>query len=169
MSTAARALLDEVKARRESTLPASSGFGPFPDFDRTLQTLTDEGFSFNLDPKLADEAEFAEPLPDFDLASSVPFHRSYIEAFPALRSGFGFVQPTPGYPHNINLPIYNPATLRTSSGHSHHLATQSSPCPERDSLLRSFVNETTSTSSPVVNNARKFDTSLLDIARRVSR
>ena len=119
MSTAARALLDDVKARRESTLPASSGFSPFPDFDRTLQTLTDEGgFSFNLDPKLADEAEFAEPLPDFDLASSVPFHGSYIEAFPALRSGFGIVQPTPGYPHNINLPIYDPVTLRTSSGHS---------------------------------------------------
>ena len=121
MSTAARALLDDVKARRESTLPASSGISPFPDFDRTLQTLTDEGgggFSFNLDPKLADEAEFAEPLPDFDLASSVPFYGSYIEAFPALRSGSGFIQPTYGYPHNINLPIYDPSTLRTSSGHS---------------------------------------------------
>jgi CCR4-NOT transcription complex subunit 4 len=121
MSTAARALLDDVKARRESTLPASSGFSPFPDFDRTLQTLTDEsggGFSFNLDPKLADETEFAEPLPDFDLASSVPFRGSYIEAFPALRSGFSFIRPTSSYPHNINLPIYEPATLRTGSGHS---------------------------------------------------
>ena len=121
MSTAAQALLDDVKARRESTLPASSGFSPFPDFDRTLQTLTDEGgggFSFNLDPKLADETKFAEPLPDFDLASSVPFHGSYIEAFPALRSGFSFIQPTPSYPPNINLPIYNPATPRTGSGHS---------------------------------------------------
>ena len=121
MSTAARALLDDVKARRGSTLPLSSGFSPFPDFDRTLQTLTDEGggsFSFNLDPKLADEAEFAEPLPDFDLASRIPFHGSYIEAFPALRSGFGFIHSMPGYPHNINFPIYNPATLRTSSGHA---------------------------------------------------
>ena len=121
MSTAARALLDDVKARRESTLPASSGFSPFPDFDRTLQTLTDEGgggFSFNLDLKLADETEFAEPLPDFDLASSVPFHGSYIEAFPALRSGFRLIRPTSNYPHNINLPIYDPATLRTDSGHS---------------------------------------------------
>ena len=118
MSMAARALLDDVKARRESTLPASSGFSPFPDFDRTLQTLTDEGgggFSFNLDPKLADEAE---PLPDFDLASTIPFHGSYIDAFPALRSGFGFIQPTSGYVHNINLPIYDPATLRTGTGQS---------------------------------------------------
>ena len=121
MSMAARALLDDVKARRESTLPASSGFSPFPDFDRTLQTLTDEGgggFSFNLDPKLADEAEFSEPLPDFDLASAVPFHGSYIEAFPALRSGFGFIQPSSGYVHSTNLPIYDPATLRTGSGRS---------------------------------------------------
>jgi CCR4-NOT transcription complex subunit 4 len=121
MSTAARALLDDVKARRESTLPASSGFSPFPDFDRTLQTLTDEsggGFSFNLDPKLADEAELAEPLPDFDLASSIPFHGSYIEAFPALRSGSSFSQPTSGHPHNINLHIYDPATRRTGSGYS---------------------------------------------------
>lgn len=121
MSMAARALLDDVKARRESTLPTSSGFSPFPDFDRTLQTLTDEGgggFSFNLDPKLADEAEVSEPLPDFDLASTVPFHGSYIEAFPALRSGFGFIQPSSGYVHNTNLPIYDPATSRTGSGHS---------------------------------------------------
>jgi CCR4-NOT transcription complex subunit 4 len=122
MSMAARALLDDVKARRESTLPASSGFSPFPDFDRTLQTLTDEdggGFSFNLDPKLADEAEASESLPDFDLASAVPFHGSYTEAFPALRSGFGFIhQPSSGYVHNNNLPIYDPATLRSDSGHS---------------------------------------------------
>ena len=121
MSMAARALLDDVKARRESILPASSGFSPFPDFDRTLQTLTDEGsggFSFNLDPKLADEAEVSEPLPDFDLVSTVPFHGSYIEAFPALRSGFGFIQPSSGYVQNANLPIYDPATVRTGSGHS---------------------------------------------------
>ena len=122
MSTAARALLDDVKARRESTLPTSSGFSPFPDFDRTLQTLADEGsggFSFNLDPKLADEAEFAEPLPDFDIASSVPFHGSYMEAFPALRSGFGFMQSSmSGYPHNLNRPIYDPGTLPAGSRHS---------------------------------------------------
>ena len=120
MSMAARALLDDVKARRESILPASSGLSPFPDFDRTLQTLTDEGgggFSFNLDPKLADEAKVSEPLPDF-VASTVPFHGSYIEAFPALRSGFGFIQPSSGYVPNTNLPIYDPATLRTGSGHS---------------------------------------------------
>jgi CCR4-NOT transcription complex subunit 4 len=121
MSMAARALLDDVKARRESSLPVSSGFSPFPDFDRTLQTLTDEGgggFSFNLDPKLADEAEVSEPLPDFDLASTVPFHGSYIEAFPALRSGFGFIHPSSGYIHNTNYPIYDPATSRSGSGHS---------------------------------------------------
>ena len=149
MSTAARALLDDVKARRESVLPASSGFSPFPDLDRTLQTLTDEGggFSFNLDTKLADKAGFSESLPDFDLASSVPFRGSYIEAFPALRSGFGFIQSTPGQTHDINPPIYDPAKLRTGSG---SFEKQSARGPNYIGLFNPFSDsgvESVSTSS----------------------
>ncbi|KAF8163178.1 hypothetical protein B0H34DRAFT_856722 [Crassisporium funariophilum] len=121
MSNAARALLDDVKARRESTLPVSSGLSPFPDFDRTLQTLSGEGgggFSFNLDPKLADQADATEPLPDFDVTSNIPFHGSYIDAFPALRSGSPYSSSPPaGYSPNLNRPIYDPALSRTASGH----------------------------------------------------
>lgn len=70
ISTQAQALLDDVRARRESLTHVNPS--PFPDFDRTLQNITggDEGFGgfkFNLDPKLAgkDTGENVE-LPDVD-------------------------------------------------------------------------------------------------------
>jgi len=120
MSTAARALLDDVKARRDSALPMSSLFSPFPDFDRTLQTLSGEdgSFSFNLDPKLADEAESVENLPNFDITSNVPFHGGYMDAFPALRNGPPYLQsPALGY-SLANHPIYDASIARSSSGSS---------------------------------------------------
>lgn len=73
MSNAARALLEDVKSRREYHLDNTVPLSPFPDLDDTLRTLTDTnneygGFSFNLDPKLAnlDDADVeALELPDF--------------------------------------------------------------------------------------------------------
>ncbi|KDR81487.1 hypothetical protein GALMADRAFT_60383 [Galerina marginata CBS 339.88] len=119
MSTAARALLDDVKARRESAIAIPSAFSPFPDFDRTLQTLRGEdggGFSFNLDPKVADGVDSASHLLDFDVASAIPFHGSYMDAFPALRSGSPYMQsPSIGYAHPINHPIYDPSAVRAGS------------------------------------------------------
>lgn len=119
MSNAARALLDDVKARRESALQAPSAFSPFPDFDRTLQTLSGEGgggFSFNFDPSLAEEAESAGQLPDFDVASTIPFHGSYIDAFPALRSGSPYLRsPSLGYPQASSHAIYDPLAVRGTS------------------------------------------------------
>ncbi|KAG6891324.1 hypothetical protein C0992_008778 [Termitomyces sp. T32_za158] len=122
MSTAARALLDDVKARRESVLPTMTGVSPFPDFDRTLQTLSGGdgvGFSFNLDPKLAGNNLDLPSLPDFEVEASVPFNGSYIDAFPALRSPTA--QPTnfaapPGlpYPHSTRS-SYDPNSTRSSS------------------------------------------------------
>lgn len=47
MSGAAKALLDDVRARRESAPPVSTQQSPFPDFDRTLSNLTAGGFSFS--------------------------------------------------------------------------------------------------------------------------
>lgn len=47
ISGAAKALLDDVRARRESAPPASTQQSPFPDFDRTLSNLTGGGFSFS--------------------------------------------------------------------------------------------------------------------------
>jgi CCR4-NOT transcription complex subunit 4 len=120
MSTAARALLDEVKGRRETLLP-STAISPFPDFDRTLKTLSgDGGFSFNLDPKLAGEDIDTTVLPDIDAEASVPFHGSFTDAFPALRPGGhgppGSFFPPPGlsYGHNPNRSIYDPMSIRSS-------------------------------------------------------
>ncbi|KAG6886027.1 hypothetical protein C0993_005211 [Termitomyces sp. T159_Od127] len=122
MSTAARALLDDVKARRESVLPTMTGVSPFPDFDRTLQTLSGgdgAGFSFNLDPKLAGNNLDLPSLPDFEVEANVPFNGSYIDAFPALRSPTvqttNFAAP-PGlpYPHSTRS-VYDPNSTRSSS------------------------------------------------------
>ncbi|KAG5650054.1 hypothetical protein H0H81_000943 [Sphagnurus paluster] len=129
MSTAARALLDDVKARRESALPVTTGASPFPDFDRTLQTLSgggNGGFSFNLDPKLAagSTAEILLDLPEFEVEAVKPFHGSYIDAFPALRapvaSAPGFIPP-PGLPylHHPSRSIYDPHALRLSPAVGH--------------------------------------------------
>lgn len=117
MSTAARALLDDVKARRESALPVTTGMSPFPDLDRTLQTLSGadgSGFSFNLDPNLAgDEVDGLNTLTGLETEASAPFHGSYVDAFPALRNPTSvnsspFMAP-PGlpYPHNPNRSIYD--------------------------------------------------------------
>lgn len=128
MSTAAQALLDDVKARRESAPIASTYVSPFPDFDRTLQTLSGNngefgGFSFNLDPKLAGEdADSAITLPDFEAEANVPFQGSFTDVFPALRP-HGQLGPPPmatpfmgppgiSYPHNPGRGIYDSLTIR---------------------------------------------------------
>lgn len=114
MSTAARALLDDVKARREAPLPAF-GYSPFPDFDRTLQTLSGGdggGFSFNFDPKLADEVEASGHLGEFDPDPIIPFTGSYVDAFPALQASSAIstppLGPPPGSAYPANRSIYDP-------------------------------------------------------------
>ncbi|KAJ7168301.1 hypothetical protein C8R43DRAFT_1085698 [Mycena crocata] len=121
MSTAARALLDDVKQRRE--LVQAPVVPPFPDFDRTLEVLNGDaggGFSFNLDPKLAgsDIDANVELLPDFEAEAQIPFHGTYMAAFPALRgsaspSSSPFMTP-PGLPyaHNPSRSIYDPLSIR---------------------------------------------------------
>ncbi|EIW60805.1 CCR4-NOT core ubiquitin-protein ligase subunit MOT2 [Trametes versicolor FP-101664 SS1] len=89
MSTQAQALMEDLRARRESTISVAVQ-SPFPDFDRMLQSLGNDtefgGFSFNLDPKLVgDVPEEALALPDFDIGPAVPFNGSFFDAFPALR------------------------------------------------------------------------------------
>lgn len=113
MSTAARALVDDVKARRGTSIPLSST-SPFPDFDRTLQTLSgdDGGFSFSLDLKLADQINDDEIEP----SSSVPFHGSYMDAFPALRVASVPVHSS-SQAHDSSHSIYDPSTPRRPVGH----------------------------------------------------
>jgi CCR4-NOT transcription complex subunit 4 len=123
MSTAARALLDDVKQRRE--LAPVAVVQPFPDFDRTLDVLNGQdggGFSFNLDPKLASDEVDAnlDLVPDFEAEAKIPFHGTYMDAFPALRSSVSpgsspFMAP-PGLPyaHNPSRSIYDPLSMRPS-------------------------------------------------------
>ncbi|KAH7341006.1 hypothetical protein B0J17DRAFT_653680 [Rhizoctonia solani] len=61
MSGAAKALLDDVRARREAAPPASTQQSPFPDFDRTLSNLTGGGFSFsfNMGPSAYNRSDVA--------------------------------------------------------------------------------------------------------------
>ncbi|KAJ7724178.1 hypothetical protein DFH07DRAFT_855105 [Mycena maculata] len=123
MSTAARALLDDVKQRRE-LMPAVPIIPPFPDFDRTLEVLNGQdgggGFSFNLDPTLAGSEADAnvDLIPDFETEAKTPFHGTYMDAFPALRSSASpssspFMTP-PGLPyaHNPSRSIYDPLSIR---------------------------------------------------------
>ena len=119
MSTAARALVEDVKARRGSSVSLSSP-SPFPDFDRTLQTLSgdDGGFSFNLDRNLADQINDAEELPEFALSSNIPFCGSFVDAFPALRVGSSQVHsPSLTQPHGPSHSIYDPSTPLRPGGH----------------------------------------------------
>ncbi|KAI0047020.1 hypothetical protein FA95DRAFT_1493130 [Auriscalpium vulgare] len=131
MSSQVQALLDDVKARRESSLPAT-GVSPFPDFDRTLQTLSETdgkygGFSFNLDPKLAEAEDLNSPdlgVPD----ALTPFHGSFVDAFPGLRSP-ALSSPNPAlgppglaYPHNPARSIYDPLAIRNSPAPSPSLS-----------------------------------------------
>ncbi|KAJ7581348.1 hypothetical protein C8J56DRAFT_833364 [Mycena floridula] len=118
MSNAARALLDDVKARREAP-PLNSPLSPFPDLDRTLQALSGAdggGFSFNLDQKLAGDDATSESLPDFDLEARTPFMGTFMDAFPAVRAPPppGFAPPGLAYPHNPSRSIYDPLATRPS-------------------------------------------------------
>ncbi|TEB08671.1 hypothetical protein FA13DRAFT_1806999 [Coprinellus micaceus] len=116
MSNAARALLDDVKARRESYVPAVAIGAPFPEFDRTLQTLSGDdggGFSFNLDPKLADQADATDVLPELEMEANTPFHGSYTDAFPALRPNSQLPAPPGlGYPRSSSRSIFDPVPNR---------------------------------------------------------
>ncbi|KIJ60676.1 hypothetical protein HYDPIDRAFT_138939 [Hydnomerulius pinastri MD-312] len=127
MSTAAQALLDDLKSRRENA-PTYTSTSIFPDLDRTLRMVSGDdsefgGFSFNLDPKLAgDNANADIALPDMEAEANMPFTGGFMDAFPALRPTQpqpqmqhprAFIAP-PGlaYPHNPNRPMYDPLSMR---------------------------------------------------------
>ncbi|KDQ59589.1 hypothetical protein JAAARDRAFT_153554 [Jaapia argillacea MUCL 33604] len=124
MSTQARALLDDVKARWEAPLPTSVS-SPFPDFDRMLQMLSGDGggFSFNLDPKLAGDTSDSPDVTGLDSGPSIPFQGSYMDAFPGLRPpnqqpSNPYMSPPPGlvYSPTPSSAMYNP--LAASGGDS---------------------------------------------------
>jgi len=86
MSTAAQALLDDVKACREVVLP-STQVSVFPDFDRMLSE-SEGGFSFNLDPKLASTDVGAVGEAEFGMLEAkvhVSFTGGFMDVFHALK------------------------------------------------------------------------------------
>ncbi|KAF8350818.1 hypothetical protein F5887DRAFT_1058825 [Amanita rubescens] len=121
VSNAARALIDDIKARREAAPSLTVNPSPFPDFDRTLQTLSggdDGGFSFNLDPKLAHEGQdYEDQLSRFEEEPNNPFH-AYMDPFP-LRSAVtrppGAFAP-PGLPY---LQFQDHSRFDSSNAHRH--------------------------------------------------
>jgi CCR4-NOT transcription complex subunit 4 len=154
MSSQVQALLNDVKARRESTLP-STGASPFPDFDRTLQNLAEVdgkfgGFSFNLDPKLA-EAEVEDGASQFPEAS--PFQGSFMDAFPALRTSSH--PPGLNFPHPQR-PIYDP--------HSSPVPSQASPAPSYTGSFNPFAEGSESDSAAAARRP-----ALGDDSRKMSR
>ncbi|KAI6009388.1 hypothetical protein F5J12DRAFT_905003 [Pisolithus orientalis] len=141
ISTAAQALLDDVKFRRENA-PANTTASIFPDLDRTLRMLSREdefgGFSFNLDPKLAGNNPNTDiALPDLEVETTVPYTGGFIDTFPALRSqqqlpsSKSFTAPPPGisYPQSSSRSVYDPLSMRgtpidhQSTGCSNYMGT----------------------------------------------
>ncbi|KAF8274237.1 hypothetical protein EI94DRAFT_1794454 [Lactarius quietus] len=149
MSSQVQALLNDVKARRESALP-SMGTSPFPDFDRTLQNLAEVdgkfgGFSFNLDPKLA-EAELEDDASE--LPEATPFHGSFIDAFPALRTSSN--PPGLSFPPTQR-PIYDP--------HGSPVPSQASPALSYTGSFNPFAENESDPSSALRRSALGDDSS----------
>ncbi|KAJ3877145.1 hypothetical protein F5051DRAFT_409449 [Lentinula edodes] len=120
MSNAARALLDDVTSRRESLLPTVVAQSPFPDFDRTLENLSQAdgglgGFSFSLDLNLAGDEATHDEFADLEPESQTPFLGSFLDAFPSLRSSAStssYIPPGLPYPHNPAHAIYDPTVVQ---------------------------------------------------------
>ncbi|KAG8727626.1 transcriptional repressor general negative regulator of transcription subunit 4 [Ceratobasidium sp. 428] len=114
MSGAAKALLDDVRARRESAPPVSNQQSPFPDFDRTLSNLSAGGFSFSFNMGPNNHArDDAAPIP---YPSSTPVSQE--SALPArgvsgLFDPFRKNQLAPSLPPPPGLPV-----SRDPSGYS---------------------------------------------------
>ncbi|KAI0792832.1 hypothetical protein C8Q75DRAFT_751628 [Abortiporus biennis] len=129
MSNAALALVEDIRARRESSQIAV-GPSPFPEFDRMFQALSggDSGFSFSLDPKLAGDDQETMTLPDLDVDATTPFTGTFLDAFPALTTsahsspslnfmpppGLGYPPARSGYESGLK----SPALERQSTGSS---------------------------------------------------
>ncbi|KAG6332416.1 hypothetical protein ID866_6676 [Astraeus odoratus] len=127
ISTAAQALLDDVKSRRENA-PSNV---VFPDLDRTLRMLSEEdnefgGFSFNLDPKLAGDSSGAEAaLPNLEAEALTPFSGGFLDAFPSLspnhpqqqfQSSRSYMAASSGLPYSqsSNRPMFDPLSMRST-------------------------------------------------------
>ncbi|KAF8120954.1 hypothetical protein EV363DRAFT_1438082 [Boletus edulis] len=115
ISTAAQALLDDVKFRRENA-PSVPSVSIFPDLDRTLRMVSGE------DNEFGDDLNVDISLPDLEAEANTPLTGGFMDMFPALRPSKppaqihhprSFMAP-PGltYPHNPNRSMYDSLSLR---------------------------------------------------------
>lgn len=124
MSTKVQALLDDVRARRETVDP-TAGISPFPELDQTLQALSlgdgsGGGFNFNLDPKLAgDDDSLDATISEFNSGIDAPYDGGLFDPFSTNRNAapspasFG---PPPGlaFVPNPTRPLYDSPVLKAS-------------------------------------------------------
>ncbi|KIY48351.1 hypothetical protein FISHEDRAFT_43537, partial [Fistulina hepatica ATCC 64428] len=173
MSNAISALVEDVRMRREYAPATTQTTSPFPDFDRTLQTLRshDDGFAFSLDPRLAAETEGEEvELPNPEEEANMPFHGTYLDAFPALRTGLPLFGASPGlsYAHNPSRSIYDPLAIRTGSTAPSPIERQSTGSSNYTGLFNPFAD---TTDDPLLTSKSGLQrsSSSMDEERRVSR
>jgi CCR4-NOT transcription complex subunit 4 len=161
MSSQAQALVDDLRARREALIKSST-ISPFPDFDRTLQTLSG-GFSFNLDPKLVGgDVDSQMEFPDLDTEAAVPFTGGFMDAFPALRpsgpsSGSFTIPPGLSYPHNPSRSIFDP------------LATRVPPLERQTSVNSNYIGSFNPFDAKEETPQRQYSPLEDDMTRKVSR
>lgn len=110
LSNQARALMDDVLNRRASATIDAVSVSPFPDFDRTLSSLGDGTFSFNLtsDPKVARSLQQDVGL-GIPMLSSSPTASSFFDPFSSnsalpspINPHFGGGQPNGAFPLRPN-------------------------------------------------------------------
>ncbi|CAE6415323.1 unnamed protein product [Rhizoctonia solani] len=158
MSGAAKALLDDVRARREAAPPASTQQSPFPDFDRTLSNLTGGGFSFsfNMGPNAYNRSDVA----------SGPYASTAQDDIPGPlpgRSTSGFFDPFRKGDANPALPPPPGLSARPGTGYEQgHLAAHMEPKPSYTGAFNPFADGPGS-----MNRASSYD-SERDAAERTS-
>ncbi|KAG8875189.1 transcriptional repressor general negative regulator of transcription subunit 4 [Tulasnella sp. 331] len=128
-SSQAQALLDDVRARRESTANAYIA-SPFPDLDRTLAALnsSDFSFSFNIDPTLASKLS----------STSINGKGRQSPVFKGSFDPFASAAPAP-MPPAPQLPASLPPPpglgVRPSANHTQSVAASPGVAPERQQSL----------------------------------
>ena len=164
MSTQAQALVEDIRARRESTTLTFSQ-SPFPDFDRMLQALTDgdNGFSFTLDPKLAvNEHDASLTLPELEAeTANTPYTGSFLDIFPSVRQS-AQSSPALGYMSPPGLTIPQGRTGLDPSNSRSPISDRGTSTPGYTGSFNPFASE--GTEEPP---SRRF--SPLDEERKVSR
>ncbi|KIL69635.1 hypothetical protein M378DRAFT_68976 [Amanita muscaria Koide BX008] len=171
MSNAARALIDDIKARREAVPSSIVNPSPFPDIDRTLQTLSGGdgvGFSFNLDPKLAHSGkDFENHLSNFE-DEATSFQSNYMGSFPLQTvppQHSGAFAPT-----GLSYTAYQDSpAFDSTSAHRPAVVSMERQSSNASSYIGSFNPFSDFSDDAIVSSPTQHNPSGDDIGRKVSR